>query len=172
MKLKPKYPEFEPQLDILDGFYLIVDTREQNPLFTTTDKYVVKKYLPAGDYSILGFEDIIAIERKNLSDLFASLTSERKRFEEEVERLESYVWKGLVIEAEEKEVLEPYEFSDTKPMQIFSSLCSLDIRGFHIYYAKSRKKAQDWVLSRLLKFYKYMRTKNIQRGQDGIRKTN
>ena len=47
---------------------IIIDTREQNPY--TFEKYNVtieRAVLPVGDYSLPGFEDHVAIERKHLT---------------------------------------------------------------------------------------------------------
>ena len=69
---KPKIP---------DGFILVQDTREQLPLFARLPKGLIIKSdtLKVGDYSIEGFQDIITIERKNISDLLTFIGGERKK---------------------------------------------------------------------------------------------
>ena len=78
-----------------------VDTREQTP-------YLFKRYsavevipgtLTAGDYSIPGFEDEVAIERKELGDLIGCLSHDRERFTRELERLRGYQSAALLVEA-------------------------------------------------------------------------
>lgn len=92
-------------------FTIIVDTREQFPYhFTgfradTRQRYrplvipVKRAALKSGDYSIDGFEDRVAVERKSLSDLYGSIGGERDRFQREFERLAEYEYAAVVIEA-------------------------------------------------------------------------
>jgi len=61
-------------------------------------KTIIKK-LNAGDYSIENYEHKIAIERKELSDLYGTIGKGRKRFVKELERLQSYEYKAIIIEA-------------------------------------------------------------------------
>ena len=156
VKLPQRVRTFKPNIIIPQGFLLIVDTREREPLFAG-EEWCIRKTLKQGDYSIKGFEDMIAIERKSLSDLLSSLGVERKRFEAELQRMEGYEWKGLVIEGLEKNVYTPNYYSSLHPNSIYQSLCSMEVRGVHIYYAESREKARWWVLSRLVKYYKHKR---------------
>jgi DNA excision repair protein ERCC-4 len=68
---------------------IIQDTREQLPLNFRLSKNVegiVSKKLDTGDYSIEGYEDKIAIERKSAMDLFGTLGKGHKRFKKELER--------------------------------------------------------------------------------------
>lgn len=147
---------FKPKITIPEGFVLVVDTREQTPLFDQCE-WVVYKKLDQGDYSVLGFESVVAVERKSKSDLLASLGVNRKRFKQEIERLMDYEWKGLVIECSEKELYVPTMFSLLNFQSLYHSISSLEVRGFHVYYAATREHARDWVLSRLVKFYKLKR---------------
>ena len=70
---------------------VVVDTREQAPYdFAGAPVYagtsVVQGSLQSGDYSIAGFEDMVACERKSLPDLVQCLGRERPRFARELER--------------------------------------------------------------------------------------
>ncbi len=66
---------------------IIVDTRETVPLFECPP--CTRGTLRNGDYSLRGFEDVIAIERKSISDLFGSVGNGRKRFLMQVRRCSS-----------------------------------------------------------------------------------
>src|SRR5713226_10648902 len=63
---------------------VLVDTREQNPFdFFRFEQWfagIEKKALRIGDYSIAGLEEICVVERKDLSDLIHSLTTNRPVF--------------------------------------------------------------------------------------------
>ena len=59
---------------------IAVDTREQmRYIFADHESY--RTTLATGDYSLEGFTDVLAVERKNKFDAWAMLTTERKRFE-------------------------------------------------------------------------------------------
>jgi ERCC4-type nuclease len=73
-------------------FTIIQDSREQRPLPFSDDVPVVIAGLRAGDYSILGMETDVALERKNIDDLCMCVTSERDRFERELVLLRGYKW--------------------------------------------------------------------------------
>ncbi len=67
---------------------ITVDSREQHPYdfqgITAAGRPVevttITAGLKSGDYSIAGYEDAVAVERKSLSDLYGTLTSGRDRF--------------------------------------------------------------------------------------------
>jgi DNA excision repair protein ERCC-4 len=159
MKTSPyKPPTYYPKIDIPDGFYMVVDSREQKPLFkgvnTVIGKCIVHRALKYGDYSILGFEDRISIERKSLPDLYSTLGKGRTRFEKEIRGLSTYEWKGLLIEGSEDDCYTPDQYSAIHPNSVYHSIAAMNILGFHIYWAKNRTRARDFVLSRLTKYYK------------------
>ena len=63
---------------------LLVDTREQRPLYFGEGVPQRRATLPTGDYSVEGCEGLIAIERKSLGDLFGTVGQGRERFEREI----------------------------------------------------------------------------------------
>jgi len=79
-----------------DPFTIIVDTREQIPWeFGFHD--TAKKKLDTGDYSIQGFEDILAIERKKSVSEIATNLSE-SRFKDVLQRLSKIKHPYMVFE--------------------------------------------------------------------------
>jgi ERCC4-type nuclease len=76
----------------------IVDTREQIPL-DLAPLQTMAGTLATGDYSLVGLESVVAIERKGLGDLLGCIGQERERFEREVMRLLAYPVRALVVEA-------------------------------------------------------------------------
>ena len=88
-----------------DPFTIIIDTREQIPWefgFHNT----AKKKLDTGDYSIEGFENILAIERKKSVSEIATNLSE-PRFKDVLERLSKINHAYMVFEFSLDEV---YDF--------------------------------------------------------------
>lgn len=76
---------------------IIVDSREKAPYTFESerynDMYIVSGKLDVGDYSVKGAENLVACERKSISDLIQSISRERDRFERELQRslsLESF----------------------------------------------------------------------------------
>jgi len=79
--------------------------------------------LKSGDYSIVGHEDEISIERKSLDDLYGTLTHGRERFERELERLQSMKFSAVVVEASWTVICNrPPEYSRVAPKSIYRSI--------------------------------------------------
>ena len=76
----------------------ICDSREQLPLDLAPLR-TERCMLVTGDYSVKGLVDVVAIERKSLSDLLACIGQERERFDREVLRLLAYPCRAIVVEA-------------------------------------------------------------------------
>lgn len=76
---------------------IVIDTREQKMFHLIGYETVIKK-LDAGDYSLEGFEDKVAVERKNPSDAYGCVGSGRKRFTDCLERLAALDRAAIVIE--------------------------------------------------------------------------
>ena len=163
MKIKPSGTKRVIKQDVIipDGFCLIVDTREQDPLFRKPPKglLIVRDTLRAGDYSCKGFNNNIAIERKSLNDFYGSIGNGRDRFKRELELLKGYQWAGLVIEAEESTVLSANSmYTQMHPNAIRQTIVSIQLRyRLCVYYAKTRADAERWTLDRLLYFYNLKR---------------
>ena len=76
---------------------VLVDTREQQPFPLLAnhpngiggEKHVALK---AGDYSIEGMEQLLALERKNLADIVACTVTDRQRFLSCCQRLAKFRW--------------------------------------------------------------------------------
>ena len=73
---------------------VLIDTREQSPFdFSRFPNWIAgekRQKLDVGDYSILGMENVLALERKSLSDLITTLIQQRLRFFKLCEQLAQY----------------------------------------------------------------------------------
>ena len=78
---------------------IVVDTRERKP-YEFPGIETVEKKLDVGDYSVEGFEDVFAVERKSLNDFTRSVGTDRERFEREIVRGQSLNEFAVVIEAD------------------------------------------------------------------------
>ena len=92
--LKLKLPA-EPTPDQITA---VIDTREQNPL-DLSPLQTAPGTLTTGDYSVLGLESVVSIERKSESDMLSCIGTDRDRFDREVQRLLAYPVRALVIES-------------------------------------------------------------------------
>ena len=80
-----------------DQVTAIVDSREQYPL-DLSPLHTVAGTLTTGGLFRLGLVDVVAIERKSLSDLLACIGQQRARFDREVLRMLAYPTRAIVIE--------------------------------------------------------------------------
>lgn len=114
---------------------VLIDTREQRPYAfagLTADAHqgggplVVETRpatLPSGDYSLDGFADRVAVERKSKADLFGTLGRGRERFERELARLAGMEFAAVVVEAEWSEVFDdPPARSGLAPKCVYRSV--------------------------------------------------
>lgn len=94
-------------------YTVVKDTREQNG-FTferSTGKHMVCKgmvvrKLDTGDYSILGLEDKLCIERKaSVSEIAINLGKDKRRFLDEIERMKDFEFKFIILEFSLEDVL-------------------------------------------------------------------
>lgn len=153
-------------------FTVVVDTREQLPYEFSGMEWsvgepvivpVVSKGLPSGDYSVVGIESSVAIERKSLDDLFGSVTWGRDRFEREIERLNELAAVGfsaVMIEGTWPEIMAPLEYrpgwiNRTDPKSVEGTIVAWSIRypRVHWWAAGDRRGAEQRTFSILKKFW-------------------
>jgi ERCC4-type nuclease len=81
-------------------FDVIVDTREQTPwtfASSTVIDNIVHRKLDTGDYSVVGFEDVLCIERKkSVAEIATNITEDR--FKRAMERMAQFKYKFLLLE--------------------------------------------------------------------------
>lgn len=123
-------------------------------------KYIVQttvRGLATGDYSLFGFEDQVAIERKSLADLFGTLGQGRKRFERELTRLAAMKFAAVVVEAEWSAVLgDPPRRSKLNPKTVFHSVVAWQQRfpRVHWWFLPGRDAAEAAVVRILDRFWR------------------
>jgi len=126
----------------------IVDTREQNPLNLEPLKTITAT-LATGDYSLVGLESIVNIERKGIGDLVSCVGAERERFEREVMRLLAYPVRALVVESSWQEIETGKWRGKVTSSQVVGSLLGWSARGLPILLVDDHDQAGRMV-SRLL----------------------
>ena len=109
----------------------IIDTREQMPL-DLAPLGVTVGTLDTGDYSLLGCEHVVRIERKSLPDLIGCVGRDRDRFEREVQRLLAFPVRVLLIESSWQEIEGGGWRGNVKPEAVLGSLLGWIASGIQV----------------------------------------
>jgi DNA excision repair protein ERCC-4 len=149
---------------------ILIDTREQAPFaFQGYDVAPEKATLPCGDYSLPGFEDRAAIERKSLDDLVGCLMgSNRARFERELARGRHYDLFAVVVETSLADVSQGRYRSDMKPQATLQSIITFQVRyRVPFMWCGNRAGAEYMTYSLLAKYLREIgeRYKQATKGQ-------
>ena len=151
--------------EILKGFVLLVDTREQENKHITyyCEKRNIeykKQALDTGDYSFMikpnfelnidemNFSNIFAIERKNsVDELSGNLTSGRDAFENELIRAQCLKRFILIIEDSQAitSILNENYRSKLNPNAFFASLNSLSTRHGFSYFQCDKAETPSFI---------------------------
>lgn len=146
-----------------------IDTREQRPyqfadLIADVSQgggplivETVTGTLVSGDYSLCGFEDRIAVERKSLADLFGTIGGGRDRFERELDRLNAMEFAAVVVEGQWSEVFDnPPRHSKLSPKTVFRSVNAWEHRypRVHWHFLPGRDFAEVKAFRVLERYYK------------------
>jgi len=140
----------------VNAITVVVDTREQEPYdFDPQCVTVIRRALPAGDYSIEGFEDSVAVERKSLADFVSTVIRGRDRFQKELKRLQSYEAACVVVEASLRDILEGNYRSGAHPNSILGAILSIIVDfGIPVYFCSDRQVACRFVEGYLRRFHR------------------
>jgi len=139
---------------------IIIDSRETRPLAFrasgTLEGTEIRK-LDVGDYSIAGFEDKIAVERKDPNDLFGTLGKSHNRFKRELERAKSLDYFAIVVDCSFSNIrdktFEGAHWSQMRGDVIIQILSTLELKyGFPVHYCKDRNESAS-LIRNLLKAY-------------------
>jgi DNA excision repair protein ERCC-4 len=134
---------------------ILIDTREQAPYsFVDYEARTEPAALPVGDYSIPGFVDRVAIERKSLGDLMGCLMGgNRDRFERELAKARHYDLFAVVVEASLDDVRRGKYRSEMKPHAAMQSLCAFQVRYRVAFVWAGDRRGAEYVTYSLLAKY-------------------
>ena len=135
---------------------IIIDTREQSPwCFLPHQARVKVDTLRTGDYAIEG-DELFAIERKSLDDFLTTISSGWERFQREIDRMDFFVAKVVIIEAdfqsfvfttESGELIPPqHDHFKLSPGFIGKRLAELTLRGVSVIFAGNASQAAGLAL--------------------------
>jgi len=135
---------------------VVVDTREQEPYAFDPERVaVVRRALPAGDYSLEGHEVSIAAERKSLDDYVASVIIDRERFLRELDALAEYDFACVVVEATLEDVVAHRYRSGAHPNSVFGATTAIVIDyGVPVFFCGDRQLACRFVEGLLRRYHR------------------
>ena len=162
-----RYMQGEPykikrQWEFPPDFILIIDTREQKPLFVKSlpkGLVVVRDTLKAGDYSVRGLEHLVFFERKEVPDAIRYVTTDHQHTIAKVKPYLHIPNRYLMIEGTEEDMfMNDNQFSTVHPEAIRNGLVAVEVRcGYRVYYHRDRKEHERFMLDRMLKIYQVAR---------------
>ena len=150
---------------------ILIDTREQRPFSfigeTGEPIPTERATLATGDYSLAGYADRVAVERKSLADLVACLCHERKRFERELERARELDAFAVVVESSWDDLAAGRYRSRLNPHSACQSVVAFSVRfGTPFFFAGSRKGAEYTTVSFLRQFQKQEKRRAEEAGEN------
>jgi DNA excision repair protein ERCC-4 len=153
---------------------ILIDSREQRPFsFAGYEASPEVVALPVGDYSLPGFEDRAAVERKSLEDLIGCLMNkDRERFERELARGRQYDLFAVVVEACLADVSQGRYRSDMRPQAALQSIITFQVRyRAPFVWAGNRQAAEHVTYSLLRKYLREIgeRYKQAVKAQNGAK---
>ena len=119
--------------------------------------------LHTGDYSILGYEERIGVERKHsLDEIASNIGKGRERFERELERAKDFDRFYLLIEGNPADfVLGGFERSHLHKNSGIASLMAWDFKyNLRVLFCSCRIVAEIWIVQIFRKYLKYKEITN------------
>jgi len=131
---------------------IIIDTREQEPYsFEPRLVAAVRRALPAGDYSVEGLEERVAVERKTLDDFVSTVIHARQRFRQELRKLAEYRAACVVVEASVVDILLQRYRGEAHPNAVLGNALSIILDfGVPVFFCGNRQAACQFVQAYLL----------------------
>lgn len=133
---------------------IIVDTREQKPIWDPEESGVLRLKLEEGDYTTTELKEKAHIERKSGNDLYGSIIQGHTRFREELKRAQEKGLKLAVFVECEKEIFIGKKFKggfrlNAKPAILRKIITTLEDK-YNVEFVwcdgreKLKEKALEW----------------------------
>lgn len=144
------------------------DTREQTPWeFDPATTTTTPCTLHQADYSVAGLEDRVGLERKGLDDFVSSVTHERERFWRELERLQPYDVKAVIVEGTLKDIADHNYHSMAHPSSIVGSAVSITVDfGIPVIFCDNHRFAERYAEKILIRAWKKYREQGADNASD------
>ena len=135
---------------------IVVDTREKEPYsFPLDGVQTIRRKLVAGDYSLDGFEERVAVERKSLADFVSTVIHARSRFTRELTRLQEFEAACVVVEAGMDDILAGRYRGHAHPNAVFGLTLSIIVDfGIPVYFCGNRQIACRFLYDFLTRYHR------------------
>lgn len=132
-------------------FSVALDTREQIVGPIPLSVPVVVKALPMGDLSVVGFEERVAIDRKQLGDFIGCVTRDKDRFGRLLKKMAELEFAAVVVEATIADVRARKYRAEVEPGFVLFAAAAIATRyRVPVYFCGSLESTTDFSL-RLLR---------------------
>ena len=127
-----------------ESILVTVDNREQQPWDLAPLRTECGTF-QSGDYSLAaaGLTDLIRVERKSLPDLIGVVGRGRDRCEREIERMQAFPCRVLIVEASWSDVDAGDWLGKVTPKMARNSFGSWMVRGLNVVMAGHRRRAEE-----------------------------
>ena len=144
--VRAAYDPLKPEV-----FSLALDTREQIVGPVPLAIPIVVKALPMGDLSVVGFEERVAIDRKQLGDFIGCVTRDKDRFLRLLKRMSTLEFAAVVVEASHADVRARKYRAEVEPAFVLGAAATISTRyGVPVFFCGSLEASTDFAL-RLLR---------------------
>ncbi len=134
-----------------DVFSIALDSREQIVGFVPLAIPIVVGKLPMGDLSVPGFEDRVAVDRKQLGDFIGCVTRDKERFARLLEKMATIEFAAVVVEASFADVRARKYRSQVEPAFVIGAAARITTKyGVPVFFCGSLDTATDFAV-RLLR---------------------
>jgi len=141
----------------MDDLVFIIDSREKLPYKFSGPSEV--RTLTTGDYSVVGLENRIAIERKSIDDLIGCLTRDRDRFTRELERGQAMDYFALVVETTLDDLAHGKYQSQMTVKAAVQSVLAVSVKfRMPVWFVGNRAHGRRVTESLLFKFHRWATT--------------
>ncbi len=132
-------------------FALSLDTREQVVARIPLEVPIVVAALPMGDLSVPGFEQRIAIDRKQLGDFIGCITHDKERFARLLTKMAGLEFAAVVVEATLADVRARKYRSQVAPAFVVGAAARITTKyGVPVFFCGSGDSTMDFAI-RLLR---------------------
>lgn len=130
-------------------YTVIVDSDEKTP-WVFPDVPNIRQKLPTGDYSIVGLESVVTIERKSLKDFVNTVIHNDARFTAELQRMQTFEHVIIVVESSPDAVMRRAYGTGTHPHSVLGKMLEIVMGwGIDVHWWGSRQGA-NWLAGKWL----------------------
>ena len=137
-----------------DEFIVVCDTREKKP-YTFSRIETVSEAMKTGDYSVKGYEDVFAVERKSLPDFLKSITWDRDRFKREINRGNELLAFVVIVECYYGDITSWNYDRDVHPNSVTATVNKWEeYNNVKFVWGGDRERSEKETLEQLQTWYK------------------